>query len=135
EAAVRLQNLDGSCVLARMNQGSGVSIVDEIWIEREGSLELGDGGVVLALVTQDMSKLSASFWQGVIEVHSRLRQFKGSIKRTGTEIIVIERFDINVEMSSGQHRSGTCVIRVDRQRLFEQTPCVIERRFGASVDV
>ena len=36
---VCLQELDGSAGLARIYQGSGVSIVDEIGVEREGSLE------------------------------------------------------------------------------------------------
>src|SRR5258708_7156386 len=132
EADVRLQYLDRSCGLARIRQGLSVSIVEEIGIEREGSLELGDGGVVPALEKQDMPELSASLWQAGVEVHSRLRQLKRAIERSGTEIIAIERFNISVEVSPGQHRSGARVIRVDRQGLFEQTPCVIERRFRAS---
>src|SRR5262249_19337872 len=79
KADVRLQYLDRSGGLARMHQDLGESRVDEIGIEREGSLEFRDRGVVLALVKQGMSKLSASFWQAVVEVHSRLRQFKGAI--------------------------------------------------------
>jgi len=35
-------------------------MVDEIGVEREGSLEFSDGSAVLALETQDGSKLSAS---------------------------------------------------------------------------
>src|SRR6266849_9406805 len=79
-----------------------------------------------------MSKLSASLWQARVEAHSRLRQFKGAIERSGTEIVAIERFVICAEVSPGQHRSSTRVSRVDRQALFEQTLCLIERRFGAS---
>src|SRR5262249_24912108 len=75
---------------------------------------------------------SASLWQAGVEVHRRLHQFKGAIERSGTEIIAIERFDISVMVSPGQHRSGAGVIRVDRQGLFEQTPCLVERRFRAS---
>src|SRR5215468_4266821 len=110
-------------------------MVDEIGIERDGSLEFGEGGVVLALVSQDVSKLSVSLRQARVEAYSRLCQFKGVIECSGTEVIAIERFEINGEMSPGQHRSGACVIRVDRERLFEQTPCLMERRFGASVDM
>src|SRR5215467_14581554 len=117
EAHACLQCLDPSCGLARIDQGLGKSIVEEIGIERQGSLELGDGGIVLALVKQGVSKLSASLWQAGVEVHRRLRQFKGAIKRGGTEVIAIERLDINVELRPGQHRSGARVIRVDHQRL------------------
>ncbi len=80
-----------------------------------------------------MSKLSASLRQARVEVDSRLRQLKGAIERSGTEIIAVERFDIGVQVSPGQGRSGARVIRVDHQALFEQTPRVIERRFRASV--
>src|SRR5262249_32829482 len=100
-------------------------------VEREGSLEFGEGVVVLALVQQDGSKLSASLRQEGVEVHCRLRQFKGAIERSGTEIIAIERFEISVEVSPGQHRRGARVARVDRKGLFEQTPCIIERCFRA----
>src|SRR5215475_16044115 len=99
-------------------------MVDEIRVERKGSLEFGNGGVVLALEEKDESKLSARLWQAGVEVHRRLRQFKGAIERSGIEIIAIERFDISVVVSPGQHRSGARVIRVDRQGLFEQTPCL-----------
>src|SRR5260370_40642470 len=104
-------------------------MVDEIGIEREGSLELGDGGVVLALVKQDVSKLSASLWQAGVEAPRGLRQFKGAIECSGTEIVAIERFVIGAEGSPGQQRSGARIKRVDRQGLFEQTRCVVERRF------
>src|SRR5215470_6175654 len=80
EADVCLQHLDRSCVLAHTPQGLGVSMVDEIAIERERSFEFGDGGVVLALVKQDVSKLSASLRQAVVESHRRLREFKGAIE-------------------------------------------------------
>src|SRR5437899_5083764 len=135
EAEVCVQYLDSSCGLAHGNQSSRVSIVDEIGIEREGSLEFCDGGVVLALEKQDVSELSASLRQARVEVHSRLRQFKRAIKRSGIEIIATEQFDIcdiRVEVSPGQHRSGAGVIGVDREGLLEQTPRVIERRFGVS---
>src|SRR5215510_11315299 len=107
-------------------------MVDEIGVERECSLEFSQGGVVLALVKQDISKLSASLWQAGVEVRRCLRQFKGAIERNGTEMVAIERFEISPEVIPGQHRSGARVIRIDRQRLFEQTACVIRRRFGAS---
>jgi hypothetical protein len=105
EADVCLQDLDGSCGLARINQGLSISMV-EIGIEGEGSLEFGDRGVVLALPKQDISKLGASLWQAGVEVHPRLRQFKRAIERSGTEIVAIERFDISVEVSPRQLRSG-----------------------------
>jgi hypothetical protein len=88
---------------------------------------------VLALEKQDSSKLSVSFRQADVEVHSRLRQFKGAIERSRTEIIAIERFDISVEVSPGQHRSGARVIGVDHQASFQETPCVIERCSRAPV--
>jgi hypothetical protein len=47
-------------MLASHRQGSCKSMVDEIAIEREGPLEVGDGGFVLALADQDLSQLSAS---------------------------------------------------------------------------
>ena len=97
---------DSFCALARIGQDLGESIVEEIGIEREGSLESGDCCVVPTLTKQDKSKLSPSLWHVGVEVHSRLRQFKGAIERSGTEIIAIERFEISVEVSSGQHRSG-----------------------------
>ena len=114
EALNYLQHLDRSCGLARKHQGLGVSIVDEIGIEREGSLEFSDGGGELALEKQDVSKLSASLRQMGVEVHGRLRQFKGAIERGGTEIIVSERLDIGLEVSPSQHYGGTRVTWVDR---------------------
>src|SRR5262249_9180450 len=63
EAHVCLQYLYGPCRLARKRQGSGVCIVDEIWIEREGALKFRDRSVVPALVDQDTSKLSVSLRQ------------------------------------------------------------------------
>src|SRR5215467_10068756 len=63
EAGDCLQYVDRSCRLTRMYQGCGESEVDEIGIEREGALEFSDGGVVLALLKQDISKLSASLRQ------------------------------------------------------------------------
>src|SRR5262249_12077896 len=96
EADICLQCLDRSCRLARARQNLSESIIDKIGIEGEGSLELGDGGVVLALVSQDLSKLSASLRQAVVEVHRRLRQFKGATERSGTKIIAVERLDITV---------------------------------------
>src|SRR5882762_6479181 len=106
EADVYLKYLDSSCVLARTQQDLGVSIFHEIGIEREGSLEFGEGGVVPALENQDMSKLSASLRQEGVEVHRRLRQFKGAIERGGTEIIAIGRIAISIQVSPGQHRGG-----------------------------
>src|SRR5215831_20903019 len=97
QAHVCLNDLDGSCGLARIHQGLGVSMVDVIGVEREGSLEFGDGGVVLALVNQDLSKLAAGLWQAGVEVHRRLGQFKGAIERSGTEIAAIVWFDISAE--------------------------------------
>src|SRR5262245_55809872 len=97
EADVCLQCLDRSRRLARIMQCMGVSIIDEIGVEREGSLKFGDGGVVLALPKQDISKLSASLWQAGVEVHRRLRQFKRAIECSGTEIIAIERFEVKIE--------------------------------------
>src|SRR5215467_10118554 len=73
EAHVSIQYLDGSGGLARIHQGSRVSMVDEIGVEREGSLEFGDAGVVLTLVNQESSKLSARLWQQGVEVDRRLR--------------------------------------------------------------
>src|SRR5262249_25429498 len=101
KAQVCLQHLDRLCGQAHLRQGSGVSIVDEIGVEREGSLPFGDGGVVLALVKQDISKLSASLWQAGVEEDGRLRQFQGAIERSRIEIIAIERFGISKEMSLG----------------------------------
>ena len=98
--------------------------------ERSGAVV--DAGVVLAFVNQDSSKLSARLWQEGVEVYRRLRQFKGAIERSGTEIIAVERFIISLDLSPGQHRVGARIFRVDRQGLFEQTPCVIERGFRAS---
>jgi hypothetical protein len=63
-------------------------MIDEIGVERDGSLEFGDGGVMLALEKQGISKLSASLWQEVVEVHRCLRQFKRAIERGG--IVLIE---------------------------------------------
>src|SRR5215470_381678 len=63
EADACLQYLDRSCGFAHIHQGATESIVNEIGIEGEGSLEFGDAGVVPALVHQDISKLSASWWQ------------------------------------------------------------------------
>jgi len=74
EAHTSLQDLDGSCGLAHKRQGCGVSIVDEIWIEREGALKFCDGSVV------------------------------GTIERSGIEIITIERLAVSETMSRGQHR-------------------------------
>ena len=51
---------------------------------------------MLALEKQDISKLSASFWQAGVEMHSRLRQFKGAIERSRTEMIAIKRFEVSV---------------------------------------
>jgi hypothetical protein len=74
-------------------------MVDEIGVECEGLIEFDQGGVVMTLVMQDHSKLSASLWQAGVEARRRLRQFKGVIERSGTEIIAIVRFDISVHMS------------------------------------
>src|SRR5215468_11051602 len=115
-----------------MNQGCGVSIVDEIMIEREGALEFDDGGVVPALVKQDVSKLGASLWQAGVEAHRHLRQFKGAVERSGTEIVAIEQLVISIVVRPRQHFSGARVVRVDRQRLFKQTPCLVEQCFGTS---
>src|SRR5260370_15998221 len=97
-------------------------MVDEIGVECKGALEFGDGGVVLTLVKQDISKLSARLWQAGVEVHSRLRQFQGAIERGGTEIIAIERVDIGEKMSPRQHRRGARGSRGRRQGKFEQKP-------------
>src|SRR5215468_4885273 len=132
EADACLQHLKRSCGLACMDQGLGVSMVDVIGIERKGALEFGDGGIVPVLVKQDVSKLGASLRQAGVEVRRHRGQFKGAIERGGIEIVAIEWFEISVEVSPGQYRSGACITRVDRERLFEQTPCVIERRFRAS---
>src|SRR5215831_17748557 len=132
EAHICLQDLDRSCVLARIRQDQSESMIDKIGIEREGALEFSDCGVVLVLPKQDMSKLSASLWQASVEAHRRIRQFKGAIERSGTEIIAVERFVISVKVSPGQHRSGARVIRIDREGLFEQTPSFIEQGFGTS---
>src|SRR5215467_9293920 len=102
EADVGLQDLDRSCGLACIRQGLGVSEVDEIGVELQGALKFGDGGIMPALENQDSSKRSASFWQACVKIHSRFRQFKGAIERSGTEIIAIERFEISEEVSSGQ---------------------------------
>src|SRR5262249_37770392 len=97
EAHICLQYLDRSGGFTRKDQGSGVSIVDEIGIERKGSLEFGDGSVVLALENQDVSKLSASLRQAGVEVQRGLCQFKRAIERSGIEIIAIERLGITSE--------------------------------------
>jgi hypothetical protein len=110
EAQICLEDLDGFCGLAHIRQGFGASMVDEIGVEREASLEFGNRGVVPALVNQDISKLSASRRQAGVETHCGLRQFKGAIERNGIEIVSIERFDIGVEVSLGQHRSSARVI-------------------------
>jgi hypothetical protein len=107
-------------------------MVDQIAVEREGTLEFGDRGVVLALVKQGISKLSVSLRQAGIEAHRHPRQFNGAIERRGTEIIAIVRVDIRVQVSPRQHRSGARISRVDRQGLFEQTPRAIEGGFGGS---
>jgi hypothetical protein len=65
-----------------------------------------DGGAVLALEKQDVSKLSASLRQVGVEPYRRLRQFDGAIESIGTVIIVIERFKISAQMGPGQHRDG-----------------------------
>ena len=89
-------------------------MVDEIGIKREGALEFGDGGVVPALVKQEVSKLSASLWQPGVDVHRHPRQFKGAIKRGGIEIVAIEQFGIGQVVSQGQHRSSACTSTDDR---------------------
>src|SRR5712671_4119937 len=101
EAGVYLQDLDRSCGFACKHQSLGVTVVDEIGIEREGSLEFGEGGVVPALEKQGIAKLSASLWQAWVKAHRRLRQFKGAIERSGTEIVAIKRFEISAEVSPG----------------------------------
>src|SRR5262249_7901251 len=106
KAHVRPQDLDRPCGLARIHQDLSVSIVDVIGVEREGSLEFGVGGVVLALVKQDMPKLSAGLWQAGVEVHRYRRKFKGAVYRSRTEMIAIERVGISNDMSPGHHRSG-----------------------------
>jgi hypothetical protein len=68
-------------------------------------------------------------------VHGGLCQFQRAIERSRTEIIAIERLEISVDVSPGQCRSGARIIWVDRQRLFEQTLCIIERRFRASAQM
>jgi hypothetical protein len=104
-----------------------------VWVERECSLEFVHGGIVLALENQDPSKLGMSLRQARIEAHGSLRQFKGAIERSRTHIIAIERFGICLHLNLAEQRSGARISRVDREGLFEQTPCVIERCFGASV--
>src|SRR5712671_3571004 len=106
-------------------------MVDEIGVERDGSLEFSNGGVVPALEEQDISKRSASLWQAAVEMHSCLCQFKSAIERGGTEIIAIVRTEIGAQVGPRQHRGGARVIRVGRQGLFEQTACVVERGFRA----
>jgi len=78
KARVCLQYLDRSCGLACKRQDCSVSIIGEIGIKREGALEFGYGGVVLALEKQHVPERSASFWQAGVEAHSRLRQFKSA---------------------------------------------------------
>src|SRR5215813_4512510 len=82
-----------------------------------------------------MTELSASLRQAGVEVHRRLRQFEGAIERWGTEKIAVARHNITGEVGLGQHRSSARVIRVYREGLFEQTPGVIERRFGTSAHI
>jgi hypothetical protein len=48
-------------------------------------------------------------------------------------MVAIERLDISAEVGRGQHRGGARITRVDRQGLFEQAPCVIQRRYCATV--
>src|SRR5262249_40922706 len=91
EVHVCLKDLERSCGLARTGQNHGESIVYEIRVEREGSLEFGDGGVVPALVNQDVSKLSASLRQAGVEVHRRLRQFTGAMQRIGIGVMPRKR--------------------------------------------
>jgi hypothetical protein len=50
----------------------GESIVDEIGVEREGSLKFRDGSVVLALPKQDPPKLGVSQRQARVEAHRGL---------------------------------------------------------------
>src|SRR5262249_44410934 len=135
EADACFQYLECCCGLARKNQSRCVSIVDVIGVECEGALEFGDSGVVPALEKQDVSKLGASLRQTGVEVHRRLRQFNCAIDRGGTEIVTIEGFDISAEVSPGQHGNGARISSVDRQGLFEQAPCVIQRGFRASAQV
>src|SRR5258708_6847014 len=118
-----------------MKQDDGESIVDEIGVEREGSLKFRDGGVVLALPQQDKSELTASLWQAGVEVHRGLSQFERPIDRSWIRPIAVGRVGIRGDVSGGQHRVGAGVVRVDRQGLFEETPCVVERRFSASVEM
>src|SRR5215470_2572381 len=98
EADISFQHLDCPRRLACHNPDVSETTVDEIRIEREGSLEFGDGSVVLALPKQDISKLSASLRQARVEVHRRLRQFKRAIERSGINVIAIERFEIPMDM-------------------------------------
>jgi hypothetical protein len=91
-AASTSSALAGSCKV----QSHSVSIVEKIGIERQGALEFGDGGIVPALRKQDKSELSASLRQAGVEAHRRLRQFKGTIERGGSEIIGVERLEITV---------------------------------------
>jgi hypothetical protein len=74
-------------------------MVEEVGVERKGALEFDHGGVVLALPKEDPPQLSATLRQARVEAHRRLRQFKGAIECSGTEIIAIERFGISEKMS------------------------------------
>ena len=56
-------------------------------------------------------------------MHRHLRQFKGAIERSGTEIVAIERFDICAEVSPGQYQgSSLLVIDMDRNVIIEEVP-------------
>src|SRR5260370_13104209 len=73
EADISFQYLDCPRRLARHNQDVSETTVDEIRIEREGSLEFGDGRVVLALPKQYPSKLGMSHRHAGIKAHRGLR--------------------------------------------------------------
>src|SRR5712671_7414617 len=118
-----------------MEQEAGESIVDEIGVEREGSLKFRDGGVVLALPKQNPSKLGVSQRQARVEVRRSLSQFECAIDCSWIHIVAVERVVICGDVRAGQPRVCASVIGVDRQGLLKQTPCVVERRFSASVDM
>src|SRR5260370_28420326 len=98
-------------------------MVDESGVERDGPLEFSNGGVVPALEEQDISKRSASLWQGAVEMHSCLCQFKNAIERGGTEIIAIVRTEKGAQGGPRQHPGGARVIPVRPHGAFPQTAC------------
>src|SRR6185503_2523863 len=112
--------------MSRVHQHIREAPIREIGIERQGPLELGDRRLMLASANKNKPQVGMRLRQIGVELYGFASQMIRPVEGSSVQMVAIQRVKPTAHMGPGKPSVGARVVRGERNRLFQQTPDLVE---------